>query len=1061
MKNIVIKMVLMLSLFFLSVKTNAQLHETPNCAHNFNLNWSTSMSGEFYWPPGQLSHTYNNVNGSETDITITFTGETSTLGFWSGSTPKVGSQSSYLYDGIDLLSNGFSGTGITCTITFSKPIYSFSFDIHHVNKWETNGDKYTFTGLDKDGNTIYPEFTNSPSPTYVSDNNTGVVNAISNITAGDNSIVGVNFSSPNHIKSVSFLWEDCDTCDHYLPHATGIGNFSFCTPQDLGFDGVDDYIGRTAFLGGKSETTMMSWVKLENNSDGGEIMGQRNFRLFIDSNKKLKAFIKTNQGSDIISPDLASESYLEEGLWHHTALTFDGNSGSATLYLNGNALWTYSDDSLIGTSIIETPEWNSDYDFEIGRNTEFENNYFEGSINECRVFSKALNLDQLQQQINQQIENNNGKIRGSIIPQDIEGLSWSDLIMYYKMGILNTGFTPDDANNGTDGTLHNMTINQDYTAPLPYATKISSNGIWTDPNNWLHGDVWNVTNNTNAYSIYKINGNISLTSNINTAGLIVEKDGVLSVKENSGLFNSWYLKLDGTLDLERESQLVQAENSILDETSSGILKKDLQGTADKYTYNYWSSPVGEQNDSTINNSYTLENIFTDVDFLTSGYDGTASPLSIADYWIWKYNNALNNNFSTWQHVRSTGKILAGEGFTMKGPGTGNIEDIQDYTLEGKPNNGDISLTVYAGNDYFVGNPYPSAIDAVKFIEDNKSTIAGLGSTNGTLYFWKHWGGGSHVSSDYQGGYATFSLSGGVPAASKNAESAVVSTGGTPIDIPNRYIPVGQGFYTTAETDGVITFKNSQRVFHIEDKSSQQKSGDNFENKVSQSEDTRMKLRMGFTSVNTLRRQLLITVDEKASVGYDWGYDSKYIDTQIDDMYWLINNEKYTIQGINEINEQSIIPLGIHTKTDGFNSIAIDELENMPDNLQIYLHDKELKIYRDLKQDKYETFLESGEYLNRFEITFAKPQTLGTEDFANQQIEVYFSNEHNNIVINNPSSKLIESIEMFNLLGQSLFKFQTNTNNNYLEYNASQISPSNYVLKIETESGIISKKVRVE
>ena len=131
------------------------------------------------------------------------------------------------------------------------------------------------------------------------------------------------------------------------------------------------------------------------------------------------------------------------------------------------------------------------------------------------------------------------------------------------------------------------------------------------------------------------------------------------------------------------------------------------------------------------------------------------------------------------------------------------------------------------------------------------------------------------------------------------------------------------------------------------------------------------------------------------------------------------------------------------------------------DLQIYLHDKELDIYRDLRQDKYETFLASGEYTNRFEITFTKPKTMGTEDHTNKQIEVYFSNEQNKIVINNPSSKLIESVEMLNLLGQSLFKFQTNTNHNYLEYNASQINPSNYVLMIETESGIISKKVRVE
>jgi len=167
MKNIAITIIIVFSLCFYNTKIYAQLHSTPSCGQNFNLNWTTStISDDHYWPPGKLSNTYNNVDSSGTDITITFTGETSTLGFWAGQTPKVGTQSSYLYKGIDLLSNGFSGTGITCTITFSKPLYALSFDIHHVNRWESNGDKYTFTGKDKDGNTIYPEFTNSQSPTY-------------------------------------------------------------------------------------------------------------------------------------------------------------------------------------------------------------------------------------------------------------------------------------------------------------------------------------------------------------------------------------------------------------------------------------------------------------------------------------------------------------------------------------------------------------------------------------------------------------------------------------------------------------------------------------------------------------------------------------------------------------------------------------------------------------------------------------------------------------------------------------------------------------------------------
>ncbi|MBB1489842.1 hypothetical protein H4O21_24875, partial [Oceanospirillum sp. D5] len=112
--------------------------------------------------------------------------------------------------------------------------------------------------------------------------------------------------------------------------------------------------------------------------------------------------------------------------------------------------------------------------------------------------------------------------------------------------------------------------------------------------------------------------------------------------------------LDGTLKLEGDAQLVQTEHSSLDITSAGILEKDIIGTADKYTYNYWASPVSKPNNTTNNNNnnnYTVSDVFLDVDFLTTGYDGTEIPLGIADYWIWKFSNKLSDDYASWQHIR--------------------------------------------------------------------------------------------------------------------------------------------------------------------------------------------------------------------------------------------------------------------------------------------------------------------------------------------------------------------------------------------------------------------------
>lgn len=1073
MKCYTIPSFMVMCCFLFSTKSTAQLHSTPSCGENFTLDWASapSMSNEFNWlSDGALTNTFNNVDGSGINFTMAFTGETSSLGFWGGQTPRVGTQAS---DGgsneyLDIFTNGFSSTGITCTITFSSPIYALAFTLAHVNAGGANGDKYTIMATTTSGATIYPTFTNSPNPSYTSNSATGIVNANNASTFGTDAMVGINFLDADYITSVTFLWQNCDTCSDFAVHGSGLGNFSFCIPQTLDFDGVNDYVDRPAFLGGKSEVTMMSWFKLDPGSNGGEIMGQRNFRLHVDSGGKLKALIKPNIGSDI-SPPSISEVTLEEDVWQHVALRFDGNTGTITLFLNGNIIWNHTDSFLIGTTISNLSGWNSDHDFEIGRNTQFDNNYFEGSIYECRVYNKALSLNQLQRQINQEIENNSGHIRGTIIPKDIEGLLWSDLELYYKMGTIETGYTLDESNSHVNGHLNNMRTYQEYTAPLPYVTTATSSGSWNNSSNWLYGNVWDIHSAAPESAIVQILGDLEVTDDTKTVGLIIESGSKLIVNGDSGLFNSWYTKLDGEIDLEGESQFIQTEDSELDQTSSGTLEKDQQGTADTYTYNYWASPVGISNNSTNNNNYTIPDVITNVSFLSSSYDGLASPVTISDYWIWKYNNQLSNTYSSWQHVRSNGTMLVGEGFTMKGPGNGALIDSQNYIFNGKPNSGDINLGINAGNDYLVGNPYPSAIDAVQFILDNGPTIANSGSTNGTLYFWEHWGGGSHILGQYQGGYATYSLSGGVPVASIGSSDPNVATGGTPTKIPGRYIPVGQGFFVTGETNGTIKFNNAQRVFQIEDgtnsvftKSSNAKKSKSTASKINTSNDTRMKLRIGFNSINTIHRQLLITVDENATTGYDWGYDSKYIDTQVDDMYWLIDNEKFIIQGVNEINEQTIIPLGIHTKKAGLNTIIIDKLENTPSDLNIYLHDKNLDIYHDLKQNKYEIFLTAGQHLDRFEITFSKNQaSLSSNENENKQIEVYFSNEKSSIIIDNPESKMIESVEMLNILGQALFKFQTNTTKNNLEYNAKQIKAGNYILKIETEFGMISKKVLIK
>jgi hypothetical protein len=836
-------------------------------------------------------------------------------------------------------------------------------------------------------------------------------------------------------------------------------NFTTVTPNlinldgkhDLYFDGLDDYVAEPAVINSWEEVSLMLWVKIDKLSTGVQIIaGQRTFYIQLNANKSITAFAN--------SKTLTSKTLLNSNQWYNISVTHKENA--FYLYINGAV--EASRLSAAGAINRDTSS------FTIGRYPDNSSNYFNGSIDEFRLFNKALSENELQKIVYQEIENNNGIIIGSTLPKNITDfdsetdtstpLLWETLKRYYRMDSIEDNYLTDSANTTTDNQTqalaHNIEIVNEQSAPLPFVTIQSGfleNAI-TNTTKGINGE--DVTNYP--WSIVHIKHNdIFSTSSETFGGLIIDKfDTELtpitySIRNDSELNIIWYLDLNGIIYLDGQSQLLQGKASTLAVSSEGVILQNKQLEGDIYTYNYWSSPVGQSNKTTNNNNYKLSNIITNLNFLRSGYDGTET--SIADYWIWKYCNLMNYDYPVWQHVRSTGTLNAGEGFTMKGTGTGTEKTLQDYSIEGKPNNGDISIPVYAGNEYLVGNPYPSAIDAQQFIIDNSEENSG--STSGTIYFKEHYSGGTHTSTNFEGGYATYSLSGAVPAMWQGTNEVSLTT-------PKQYIPIGQAFFVIAEKTGSVNFNNGQRAFHIENETNSQPAK-SLVSKTETDVDNRAKLRIGFNSINQLHRQLLVTEDANATGDYDSGYDAKSIDSQIDDMYWLINDEKFNIQGIDIIDESTIIPLGIHTGTAGINTISIDELENFPENLSIFIHDNELNINHNLNDGDYTVSLDAGEYLNRFEIIFSEQTTLATIDFESDSVELSYTNAENKIIISNPKSQHIQSISLYNIYGQNIIELVPESNNNLIEYQTEPLIAGIYILNVNTKLGETSKKIMVQ
>jgi hypothetical protein len=602
----------------------------------------------------------------------------------------------------------------------------------------------------------------------------------------------------------------------------------------------------------------------------------------------------------------------------------------------------------------------------------------------------------------------------------------------------------------------------------------SINSDWNVDLNWSCGGVPTIITDVlipSGLTNYPIIYSGAIAGYVKT--LLLENNTTLNIRENS-LRVTHKLTLNGNskIDFEGESQLLQDEGSSF--AGTGTIEIDQQGTGNSFSYNYWSSPVNSRGAK-----FTIGEVLRDgtdsnnikiIDFGApyACADGVVtSPIQLSTYWMYVLRNS-GAGYSAWFRVGNTGEVLVGEGYSMKGSNTSAAE--QNYTFVGKPNNGDITLPLNAGFDYLVGNPYPSAIDADQFLNDNSPS--GTASITGAIYFWEHYGGDTHNLAGYQGGYATYSIGGGTPASSPQN----VSSGGSSVKgAPKQFIPVGQAFFVVGDVDGgAIQFNNEQRVFEKES------SGNSIfmknSNTKSKAENTlavdlRPKFRIGFDAPKISHRQLLLTIDDRATNEVDWGFDAEIYEIFADDMYWMLNNKKYVIQGINEVGLNSEVPLGIQLSKTGVISVKIDALENVDENFAIYIKDKLTGESFNMREKPLQLNLVAGKYTDRF-VLILKTQKLMAEDVnaeilipaiaqpVIEGIHIFMNNTIKELQIKNNSTEEIINVALINAVGQTVKTWNSNFNIRTISLPISTATGV-YLVQIITKTGKTVKKISVE
>src|SRR5690606_3236631 len=194
-----------------------------------------------------------------------------------------------------------------------------------------------------------------------------------------------------------------------------------------------------------------------------------------------------------------------------------------------------------------------------------------------------------------------------------------------------------------------------------------------------------------------------------------------------------------------------------------------------------------------------------------------------------------------------------------------------------------------------------------------------------------------------------------------------------------------------------------------------------------------RVRIDFTSPDGYVRHLLLGfTNDIATDGFDFGYDAVNIDNFPNDLNWLIEDERYVIQGVGAYETSKIYPLGLFLRDGGQIQIALNALENFTEDIPVYVFDLYDNTYTLLNEATFNTEIASGDYLDRFYITFSANSipningansallTINDANADNSKINYYTSSN----ILHVTSNSAIQAIQLIDLQGRIISNYTT-------------------------------------
>ncbi|WP_433834369.1 T9SS sorting signal type C domain-containing protein [Flavobacterium anhuiense] len=503
----------------------------------------------------------------------------------------------------------------------------------------------------------------------------------------------------------------------------------------------------------------------------------------------------------------------------------------------------------------------------------------------------------------------------------------------------------------------------------------------------------------------------------NNGSLIVQSTNTITVTNEVNVIGN------GSLIFENNSSLVQ----IADVANSGnIIYRRTTPPVKRYDVTYWSSPVTREP------PYTLHDL---------------SPNTLYDKFF-RYDPS-----SGWiTIVNGAAEMVKGTGYNIRGPQSHDINLAQVYygEFEGVPNNGTIvGPAAVAEKFVLLGNPYPSAIYADEFINDNAASLYG------TLYFWTHNTSPALIPGTttyrYSNDYAYYNLSGATTVGQMEGTGASTEGNQTP---PGGYIAAGQGFFAKSLTSQSVIFTNSMRVPNFNSQ---------FYKSAATTEIERHRIWLNFTNTEGAFKQLLIGYVTGATNSWDNSYDAITMNANpYVDFYSINEGKKLVIQGrAVPFIASDTIPLGYKsTIPTGNFTVAIDHADGDLINRDIYLQDNVTKTIHNLKTGSYTFTSDPGTFLNRFVLRYTNPnETLGNENFENQEQKILVSVKNKDIRLQSISDQQnLEEAAIYDSGGHLLYRKKQIGDKEWVVTNF-QSGPQVLLVKITLESGkTVTKKI---